>query len=125
LQASRTVNQAIGRVIRHVKDYGCIFLCDERFSNNTIEISKWMKDRKRIWDRRNVDKLQDEVQKFFELNIERFKEVKKKKRKRDEVVPATNPEESGVYTVPLDYDTEVSMAETNKRQKLSSLMFSS
>lgn len=84
-----------------------------------------MKDRKRIWDRRNVDKLQDEVQKFFELNIERFKEVKKKKRKRDEVVPATHPEESGVYTVPLDYDTEVSMAETNKRQKLSSLMFSS
>jgi regulator of telomere elongation helicase 1 len=28
LQASRTVNQAIGRVIRHIKDYGAVFLCD-------------------------------------------------------------------------------------------------
>jgi regulator of telomere elongation helicase 1 len=28
LQASRTVNQAIGRVIRHIKDYGAIYLCD-------------------------------------------------------------------------------------------------
>ena len=31
-QASRAVNQAIGRVIRHYKDYGAILLCDIRFS---------------------------------------------------------------------------------------------
>lgn len=29
-QASRAVNQAIGRVIRHRQDYGAIFLCDHR-----------------------------------------------------------------------------------------------
>ncbi|KAI9203774.1 helicase C-terminal domain-containing protein [Polychytrium aggregatum] len=29
--ASRAVNQAVGRVIRHRKDYGAIILCDERF----------------------------------------------------------------------------------------------
>lgn len=29
-QASRTVNQAIGRVIRHRHDYGAVFLCDHR-----------------------------------------------------------------------------------------------
>ena len=29
-QASRAVNQAIGRVIRHRHDYGAIFLCDHR-----------------------------------------------------------------------------------------------
>ena len=33
-QASRAVNQAIGRVIRHVNDYGAIILCDHRFSHN-------------------------------------------------------------------------------------------
>ncbi|KAJ3053910.1 Regulator of telomere elongation helicase 1 [Rhizophlyctis rosea] len=30
-QAARAVNQAIGRVIRHRRDYGAILLCDERF----------------------------------------------------------------------------------------------
>lgn len=30
-QASRAVNQAIGRVIRHRHDYGAIFLCDHRY----------------------------------------------------------------------------------------------
>ena len=29
-QASRAVNQAVGRVIRHRMDYGAIILCDER-----------------------------------------------------------------------------------------------
>ncbi len=30
-QASRAVNQAVGRVIRHRHDYGAIILCDERY----------------------------------------------------------------------------------------------
>ena len=30
-QAMRAVNQAMGRVIRHRRDYGAIILCDERF----------------------------------------------------------------------------------------------
>lgn len=32
-QASRAVNQAIGRVIRHRDDFGAIILCDTRFAN--------------------------------------------------------------------------------------------
>ena len=43
-QASRAVNQAIGRVIRHRRDYGAILLCDERFGREqTIHgLSRWV-----------------------------------------------------------------------------------
>ena len=82
LQASRTVNQAIGRVIRHIKDYGAIFLCDERYGGSSIEISKWMKDRKRIWDKRNIERLEGEVKHFIEGNQRRFEEEAKIEAKK-------------------------------------------
>ncbi|PON35161.1 DNA helicase (DNA repair), Rad3 type [Trema orientale] len=43
-QASRAVNQAVGRVIRHRHDYGAIIFCDERFShsNRQSQISLWI-----------------------------------------------------------------------------------
>lgn len=45
-QATRAVNQAIGRVIRHVQDYGAIVLADERYSwgTNKQGISAWLRD---------------------------------------------------------------------------------
>ncbi|KAL6076448.1 Regulator of telomere elongation helicase 1, variant 2 [Balamuthia mandrillaris] len=44
-QASRAVNQAVGRVIRHNRDYGAILLCDERFSYpvNLCGLSAWLR----------------------------------------------------------------------------------
>lgn len=46
MDALKAVNQAIGRVIRHVNDYGAILFCDERFNdnNNKKYISSWVKD---------------------------------------------------------------------------------
>ena len=46
-QASRAVNQALGRVIRHRNDFGAILLCDERFGKaGTIgQLSKWLRGR--------------------------------------------------------------------------------
>ncbi|KAL3666229.1 hypothetical protein V7S43_009014 [Phytophthora oleae] len=43
-QASRAVNQAIGRVIRHRHDYGAIILLDERFALKQQQecLSKWL-----------------------------------------------------------------------------------
>lgn len=35
-QASRAVNQAVGRVIRHRHDYGAIIFCDERYFSCTF-----------------------------------------------------------------------------------------
>ncbi|XP_028756068.1 regulator of telomere elongation helicase 1 homolog isoform X1 [Neltuma alba] len=43
-QASRAVNQAVGRVIRHRHDYGAIILCDERFAypHRQSQVSRWI-----------------------------------------------------------------------------------
>lgn len=44
-QATRAVNQAIGRVIRHSLDYGAIILADRRFTfkRNQQHLSSWIK----------------------------------------------------------------------------------
>ncbi|KAH8937953.1 hypothetical protein BDL97_16G056800 [Sphagnum fallax] len=44
-QASRAVNQAVGRVIRHRHDYGAIILCDERFAQAgpQSQMSLWLR----------------------------------------------------------------------------------
>ncbi|GAB2293557.1 Regulator of telomere elongation helicase 1 [Dionaea muscipula] len=43
-QASRAVNQAVGRVIRHRHDYGALIFCDERFtsSHRQSQVSRWI-----------------------------------------------------------------------------------
>ncbi|KAL9654203.1 hypothetical protein ABK040_000785 [Willaertia magna] len=43
-EASRAVNQAIGRIIRHRYDYGAVVLCDERFAtqNQRQQLSRWL-----------------------------------------------------------------------------------
>lgn len=45
LEASRAVNQAVGRVIRHANDYGAILLCDYRFGNAAFKqkLSAWLR----------------------------------------------------------------------------------
>lgn len=42
IEATRAVNQAIGRVIRHKDDYGVILLCDQRFYNYMTGLSRWV-----------------------------------------------------------------------------------
>lgn len=46
LEATRAVNQAIGRVIRHQHDYGAILLCDTRFNSPKLrnQLSTWLRD---------------------------------------------------------------------------------
>ena len=52
-QASRAVNQAIGRVIRHSNDYGAILLCDKRFAQNDqrMQLSSWIRGRMEVHER--------------------------------------------------------------------------
>uniref|UniRef100_A0A672Q0N5 Regulator of telomere elongation helicase 1 n=1 Tax=Sinocyclocheilus grahami TaxID=75366 RepID=A0A672Q0N5_SINGR len=51
-QASRAVNQAIGRVIRHREDYGAIFLCDHRFKGTEArnQLPLWVRPYVKIYD---------------------------------------------------------------------------
>ncbi|CAG9858762.1 unnamed protein product [Phyllotreta striolata] len=50
LEASRAVNQAIGRVIRHKDDYGAILLLDNRFNSPSLrnQMSLWVRDQIKV-----------------------------------------------------------------------------
>ncbi|KAH8858464.1 Regulator of telomere elongation helicase 1 [Schistosoma japonicum] len=65
LQAWRAVNQAIGRVIRHYKDYGTIYLCDERFASNDaqLNLASWMHKKCKVYD--NVELVVKDTCEFF------------------------------------------------------------
>jgi regulator of telomere elongation helicase 1 len=45
-EATRAVNQAMGRVIRHYRDYGAVLLLDERFGGGQTrgKLSRWLRD---------------------------------------------------------------------------------
>eukprot|EP00054_Salpingoeca_dolichothecata_P021038 m.133973 g.133973 ORF g.133973 m.133973 type:complete len:1046 (+) comp23848_c0_seq4:11-3148(+) len=78
-QASRAVNQAIGRVIRHRNDYGAILLCDNRFawSNNQSQLPRWL--RKNV-QRGTFETLEQQLRAFFQKNAgQPASEITKKK----------------------------------------------
>ena len=81
--AIKCVNQALGRVIRHSNDYGCMLLIDSRYqqNNNKFLISKWIRDQVIIYNNKNNDKLVSNIQKFFieaeEFTNKRIEEQKK------------------------------------------------
>ena len=60
------VNHAIGRVIRHIDDYGVILLMDERFAQNNINISRWIDNCKRLYN--NFSDLEADLGAFFKMN---------------------------------------------------------
>lgn len=64
-QASRAVNQAVGRVLRHKDDYGAIILCDERFcyANNVAELPLWVKPYVKKYN--NFGEVQRHLTQFF------------------------------------------------------------
>jgi regulator of telomere elongation helicase 1 len=53
ISAARAVNQALGRVIRHVNDYGAMIFLDERFANHDTQrgLSSWIRPEVREFDR--------------------------------------------------------------------------
>ncbi|XP_028629854.1 regulator of telomere elongation helicase 1 isoform X2 [Grammomys surdaster] len=66
-QASRAVNQAIGRVIRHRHDYGAIFLCDHRFAyaDTRAQLPSWVRPYLKVYD--NFGHVMRDVAQFFRV----------------------------------------------------------
>ncbi|XP_048205707.1 regulator of telomere elongation helicase 1 [Perognathus longimembris pacificus] len=66
-QASRAVNQAIGRVIRHRHDYGAVFLCDHRFAyaDARAQLPSWVRPYIRVYD--NFGHVIRDVAQFFRV----------------------------------------------------------
>lgn len=78
-EASRAVNQAIGRVIRHINDYGLILLVDKRYGEYRVknERSKWLRERQVTFN--NFDTAATTIEEFFE-NMKNLKLPPKKIR---------------------------------------------
>ena len=94
--AIKCVNQALGRVIRHSNDYGCMLLIDSRYqqNNNRFLISKWIRDQAIIYNNKNNDKLISNIQKFF-IEAEDFTNKKiEEQKKLNEIKKLTENKES-------------------------------
>ena len=71
LNAIKSVNQSIGRLIRRVYDSGSIILIDSRYTRNYYKsmISKWIRSYSKIYDEKNIMKLIDDMKSFNEKDI--------------------------------------------------------
>ncbi|CAD8174994.1 unnamed protein product [Paramecium octaurelia] len=68
-QAIRATNQAMGRVIRHINDYGIVYLCDKRFEYKEIRqgLSKWAQPAIQPWV--NDDDVIKQTKEFFNRTV--------------------------------------------------------
>lgn len=82
-QASRAVNQAIGRVIRHKEDFGAIFLCDHRFKSTEArnQLPLWVRPYVKTYN--SFGTMVREVVQFFRT-VQKNRPVPVKKEKKAE-----------------------------------------
>ncbi|XP_078337247.1 Fanconi anemia group J protein homolog [Crassostrea virginica] len=88
IQAFRALNQALGRCIRHRKDWGAIILVDNRFVKNQNKIqglSKWV--RRKVQPFQSFNSAIDSINKFT--------------RARQEDMPVVNPDTSFIPGTPV------------------------
>ena len=95
-QASRAVNQAVGRVIRHNKDYGAILLCDVRFTYpDAIEqLPIWIKPHVKVYEEFGI--AQRSLVLFFKTVENMFSPPAKKKTEEERGTDATEVDHSTV-----------------------------
>ncbi|UKK02940.1 helicase [Theileria orientalis] len=116
-QAIKAINQAIGRSIRHIEDYGAIMLADYRFRFPPVKtsISKWVLERMKIYTK--IEDCMEDLESFF-IQFESTKKAKP-------LVPKKEPEKPEREFVPIKLDTSLQFKsrETNKNSKLKEMPF--
>ncbi|XP_014606686.1 PREDICTED: regulator of telomere elongation helicase 1 homolog [Polistes canadensis] len=118
LEASRAVNQAIGRIIRHKTDYGAIILCDCRFENPHFkqQLSAWL--RPHIKKFSNFGMITRELRNFFRYTQQAFPQPK--------MSISQNSSTLSLPAVPCSFDTtssrsiKRSISNTNTNTKVES-----
>nr|XP_047125665.1 regulator of telomere elongation helicase 1 isoform X2 [Hydra vulgaris]XP_047125666.1 regulator of telomere elongation helicase 1 isoform X2 [Hydra vulgaris] len=90
-QASRAVNQAIGRVIRHKNDFGAILLCDERFCQPSAKehLPSWIKQQTKEY--KDFGQAQRDLVIFFRNIQEKMGTVLTKCKSKRKVEVYENP----------------------------------
>ena len=124
--AIKCVNQALGRVIRHSNDYGCMLLIDSRYqqSNNRYLISKWIRDVCIIYNDKNNENLISDVKNFFkEAKAFTDKKIEDKKKldelkKVSEKKIASKKRKNINLKVINDYEDEIDKEENDYTENI-------
>ena len=87
LEASRAVNQAVGRVIRHRRDYGAVILCDSRFGHAGFsgQLSAWVRPFLRVHP--SFGTVVRELTHFFRTCREKVRAHAERERRRPPPAP--------------------------------------
>lgn len=95
IQASRAINQALGRCIRHKNDWGAILLVDDRFFSQSDKyskgLSKWIRQKYKTFKDYNevMQKLEEFIEKMNQFN-KSTNQIKDNKNKYLSYKPVSN-----------------------------------
>lgn len=80
----RSINQSIGRVVRHDKDYGAVLLIDKRYGQISYRnlLSSWISNKTKFYDHKNYNNLLDDLDEFYNKAESYVKELNLKTPKK-------------------------------------------
>ena len=79
IDAMTAVNQSLGRVIRHINDYGVMICIDERYKNFEKYFSFWIREHYEKYK----NKINSNINQFFNEQRQKFKNIKSNGRERN------------------------------------------
>jgi len=113
--AISNVNQSLGRVLRHINDYGILVCIDERYEYKNIKnlFSKWIRNKCEV-----IKSIND---KFFESLEQFFNEQEEKFKTKEEDIIINNNENNYITKEGIEENQEDSNSET-KNKTINSLI---